>query len=111
MPKPSRNTGPVFTRGDAAKVLNVSTLTIANREKPKMDDEGNQIEKAKYPEPKRDMNNYRVYSLDDLMNLQLLTYGTIDTRPIVSILYDKGYRDMKQVGKIIEHALRRRMGK
>jgi len=111
MPKPSKNNEPIFTRGDVAKVLNVTPLTIANREKPKVDKEtGEEIEKAKYPEPKRDLNNYRVYTLNDLLNLQLLTYGTIDTRPIVSLLYDKGYRDMKQVGQIVEHALSRRKG-
>lgn len=99
MPKTSKNSEPVFTRGDVAKVLNVTPLTIANREKQK-----------KYPEPKRDLNNYRIYTLNDLLNLQHLTYDTIDTRPILSILYDKGYRDKRVLGQIIEQALARRKG-
>ena len=41
---------PIFTRSDLAQILNVSPLTIANREKSK-----------KYPNPKRDLNKYRIY--------------------------------------------------
>ena len=37
---------PIFTRSDVAQILNVSPLTVANREKTK-----------KYPVPKRDLNN------------------------------------------------------
>ncbi|HJS83786.1 MAG TPA: hypothetical protein VJ742_13235 [Nitrososphaera sp.] len=90
---------PTFTRGDIAKILNVTALTIRNREEAK-----------KYPQPKRDLNNYRIYTLNDVLNLQLLTYAAIDTRPIVSLLYDKGYRDPKQVSQILDRALSRRRG-
>lgn len=95
---------PLFTRGEVAKILNVTPLTIANREKPVNG------KPAKYPEPKRDLNNYRVYTLNDVLNLQLLTYHTIDTRPVMSVLYDKGWRDKKQLGHIMEQALSRRKG-
>ena len=83
-----------FTRGDVASILNVTSLTVANRESA-----------GKYPEPKRDINNYRIYTLNDVFNLQLLTYQAVDPRPIISVLYDKGYRDDKALSKIIDAAL------
>lgn len=88
---------PIFNRSDVAVILNVSSLTIANREKTK-----------KYPQPKRDMNNYRIYTLNDLFNLQLITYNHIDPKPIISILYDKGYKDTKLLGEMIDSVLSRR---
>ena len=63
---------PIFTRSELAQILNVSPLTIANREKSK-----------KYPNPKRDLNKYRIYTLNDVLNLQLLTYSYIDPKPII----------------------------
>lgn len=90
---------PIFTRGEVAKILNVTPLTIANREKCN-----------KYPEPKRDLNNYRIYTLNDVLNLQLLTYKALDPKPIISVLYDKGYRDTKELGKIMDSALSKKMG-
>ena len=60
---------PMFTRSEIAQILNVSSLTIANREK-----------NNKYPEPRRDMNSYRVYTLNDIFNLQLITYNLIDPK-------------------------------
>lgn len=99
MVKSKGGSEPIFTRGDIAKILNVTPLTISNREK-----------RGKYPEPKRDLNNYRVYTLNDVFNLQMLTYDRVDTRPILSLLYDKGWRDMKELGQLIEAALARRKG-
>jgi len=90
---------PVFTRGDVAKILNVSPLTIANREKSN-----------KYPQPNRDLNGYRIYSLNDVFNLQLITFRTIDQKPIISILYDKGFRDHKQIASILDAAMAKRQG-
>jgi hypothetical protein len=90
-------TDPVFTRSEVAQILNVSTLTIANREK-----------NNKYPEPKRDLNNYRIYSLNDIFNLQLITYNYIDPKPVISILYDKGYDDVKKLGAMIDNILSKR---
>lgn len=84
---------PLFGRGDVAKILNVTPLTIANRERAK-----------KYPLPKRDLNNYRVYTLGDVLHLQHLTYQDTDARPILSLLYDKGYRDMHQLVQMIDAA-------
>jgi hypothetical protein len=78
---------------------------VANREKPRPDGSP-----GKYPEEKRDLNNYRIYTLNDVLNLQHLTYGSLDTRPILSVLYDKGYRDHRQVGQLIEQAVSRRKG-
>lgn len=90
---------PVFTRKDVAQILNVHPLTIANRER-----------RRQYPEPKRDLNGYRLYSLNDVFNLQLRTYNAIDTRPIMSLLYDKGWRDTKQLSQVLDSALNRRKG-
>lgn len=90
-------TEPVFSRSEVAEILNITTLTISNREKNK-----------KYPQPKRDINNYRIYTLNDVFNLQLITYNAIDPKPIVSILYDKGYNDIKALGQMIDSALSKR---
>jgi len=89
---------PIFTRSELAEILNVSPLTIANREKSK-----------KYPPPKRDLNKYRIYSLNDVLNLQLITYSYIDPKPIISIMYDKGYKDTKFLGEMIDQALSKRV--
>lgn len=91
-------TEPVFSRAEVAEILNITTLTISNREK-----------NNKYPKPKRDINNYRIYTLNDVFNLQLLTYNAIDPKPIVSILYDKGYNDIKALGQMIDSALSKRV--
>lgn len=92
------STDPIFTRSELAQILNVSPLTIANREKNK-----------KYPSPKRDLNKYRVYTLNDVLNIQLITYSYIDPKPIISILYDKGYKDTKQLAEMIDQALSKRV--
>lgn len=90
---------PAFNRSEVAKILNVTTLTVANREKS-----------SRYPEPKRDLNNYRIYTINDVLNLQLLTYNHIDPKPIISVLYDKGYRDTKLLAEIIDEAMSNRVG-
>lgn len=90
---------PRFTRGEVAKILNVTPLTISNREKA-----------GKYPKPARDVNNYRVYSLNDVFNLQVITYRTLDPRPVISIMYDKGYRNFTEAQKIIDGAMSKRQG-
>jgi len=89
---------PMFTRSDVAQILNVSPLTVANREKTK-----------KYPVPKRDLNKYRIYNLNDVLNLQLITYSYIDPKPIISIMYDKGFKDKKILGEMIDQALSKRV--
>lgn len=98
MPK-SRSAIPSFNRSEVAKILNVSTLTVANREKS-----------LRYPNPKRDLNNYRIYTINDVLNLQLLTYNMIDPKPIISVLYDKGYKDTKLLAEIIDEAMSNRVG-
>lgn len=95
-----RYSDPSFTRSEVAEILNVTTLTISNREK-----------NSKYPSPRRDMNNYRIYTLNDVFNLQLITYNAIDPKPIISVLYDKGYDDVKLLGQMIDNALSKRTGK
>lgn len=82
---------PKFTRREVADILGVSPLTIANREK-----------RGQYPPPRRDLNNYREYSLREVFNLQILSFGYIDRRPIVSILFDKGFKDQKELGKLLD---------
>lgn len=93
------NVPPIFTRGELAKILKCAPLTIANREKSK-----------KYPSPDRDLNGYRIYSLNDVFNLQLITFNKLDPRPVVSIMYDKGYRDPKEIGKMVDEVLSRKRG-
>ena len=93
------NQEPIFTRSEISQILNVTTLTVSNREKNK-----------KYPLPRRDLNNYRIYTLNDVFNLQFITYSHIDPKPIISILYDKGYSDIKALGQMIDSALSKRTG-
>lgn len=88
---------PTFSRIEISHILNVSTLTVSNREKS-----------GKYPQPKRDLNKYRIYTLNDIFNLQLITYNHIDPKPIISILFDKGYKDPKIVSEMIDQVLSRR---
>lgn len=78
-------------------MLGVTVLTVYNREKS-----------GKYPKPKRDLNNYRVYTLNDLFNMQLATYNHIDPKPVISVLYDKGYANPRTVSQIIDEALSKR---
>lgn len=54
------------------------------------------------------MNSYRIYTLNDIFNLQLITYNLIDPKPVISILYDKGYRDTKFLGEMIDIVISRR---
>lgn len=91
---------PVFKRGQVASILGVDPQTIANREKSGV-----------YPKAKRDLiNNYRWYNLNDVLNLQIITFGSIDTRKILGVLYDMGYTDVKALGLLMEQALSRRKG-
>ena len=96
MPKPTNSlpADPTFSRGDVAKILNVTPQTIGNREK-----------KGDYPDPARDLNNYRTYSIEDVFNLQLISFNFIDPRPVLAMLYDKGYRDKNKVGKLLDKVL------
>lgn len=91
--------GLKFHRKDVAKILNVTTATIKNRE-----------DSGTYPAPSRDVNNYRIYDLGDIFKLQIITYGKIDPRPVISVLYDKGYRDQKEISKAIDKILSQSSG-
>lgn len=75
---------PLFLRHEVAKILNCTVLTMRNREKT-----------GKYPTAERNLNNnYRIYTFNDVCYLQYLTFGQIYLSPIVSVLYDKGYKDI-----------------
>lgn len=94
-----KDDNPIFTRGELARILNVTPLTVANRER-----------RGQYPLPRRDLNQYRIYNLQDVLHLQVLTYSRIDPRPIISVLYDKGYHDQKQVQALIDRYTRTKRG-
>lgn len=82
-------------RSDVATILNCSILTISNREK-----------KGIYPEPQRDPNNnYRKYTLQDIFELQMVTYGKLFLSPIVSVLFDNGHTNMNAVDAYIREEL------
>jgi hypothetical protein len=99
MPRAPKDPGPpVFHRSDVARILGVTPLTMTNRERS-----------GRYPPPRRDLNNYRVYNLNEVMNLQLLTYQLVDPRPIASVLFDKGWRDPKFVSQLLDAAMARRV--
>jgi DNA-binding transcriptional MerR regulator len=87
---------PLFSRGDVAKILQVTPATIANRER-----------KTLYPEPARDLNNKRIYSIEDILLLQVITYKKIDAKPIISIMHDKDYTDPKKVQILIDAAIKK----
>jgi len=89
---------PIFTRAEVSKILNISSLTLSNREKLN-----------KYPKARRDINNYRIYNLNEVFNLQLLTFDAIDPKPVVSVMYDKGYTDPKVLAQIIDSTLSKRV--
>lgn len=89
---------PQFRRGEVARILNVTPLTIANRERRQL-----------YPLPARSANGYRVYSLAEVFELQLLTFHRLDPAPVISVLWDKGFRDTKEVGQLIDRSLSRQV--
>jgi hypothetical protein len=51
-----------------------------------------------------------ILALNDVLNLQLITYNMIDPKPIISVLYDKGYKDTKLLAEIIDEAMSNRVG-
>lgn len=87
----------LFKRSEVSRMLGITVATIANRENS-----------GKFPVAKRDINNYRIYSLQDVMSLQLTSYGYINTVPLAEALYDKGYGSAKEVAQIIENAIQQR---
>lgn len=87
---------PVFTRGEVADILQVSTMTIYNREK-----------RGIYPKPSRDLNGYRVYSVEDVLLLQVISRSKIEPKLIASKLHDKGYYDTKIVENILDSAIKK----
>jgi DNA-binding transcriptional MerR regulator len=102
MPNPSNPyaSAPYFSRSDVAKILNCSVLTVRNQES-----------KGSFPEPQRAANNYRIYTIADVINLQFIYHKAYNFNAILSILWDKGYTDADQcrvwvVAAMEEHAKR-----
>lgn len=91
-------TTPTFSRNELANILGVTVQTIANREKRK-----------EYPTPKRQINKYRYYEIDDVLLLQMITFSKYDPMAIAEALYEKGYKDTKIVANMIDKALSRRI--
>lgn len=83
----------IFTRKAVAEILNCSRLTITNREK-----------KGIYPEPHRGENDYRYYTITDIFYMQYATRGSIAVAPVLSSLYDRGYRDPLVCKQMIDEA-------
>lgn len=84
---------PLFYRYDVAKILNCTPLTISNREKSKT-----------YPEPTRNSSNYRIYTIEDILELQYITYKRTYLSPIVAFLWDEGYTDVREVETMVNAA-------
>ena len=90
---------PLFHRGQVAKILGCVTRTISNREQSGI-----------YPEPRRSANGYRIYTIDDVLGLQILTHNMIDTRPIAAALYDMGWHDRRRIIRLIEESVKKMTG-
>lgn len=91
MPEGNR---PTFWISDAAKAA-------------KRSEEGIRYAESVHTIPNANRNhaNRRVYSLRDLMQLQLIMNREIDSQVLASILHDKGYDNLKQVNKLLSQAL------
>lgn len=94
--KKIKDISPFFSRGEIANILRVTTATIANREK-----------KGIYPLPTRDLNNRRIYTIDDVLRLQSISFKSIDPKPIISVLHDKGFDDIVATQHIIDEAIKK----
>lgn len=79
------SSAPYFTRSDVASILNCSVLTIRNQES-----------KGNFPPPQRAANNYRIYTIVDVIHLQYLYHKAYNLNAILSALWDKGYTDADQ---------------
>jgi DNA-binding transcriptional MerR regulator len=90
---------PLFKRAEVARMLGIGMRTVTRREAAK-----------KYPPARRDMNGYRTYSVNEVLNLQLLTYGQTNPRVIAEMLYEKHWSDPKTVAQLLDAAMARRMG-
>ena len=91
---------PEFSRGQVASILGINTQTIANREKS-----------GKYPEPKRDSNDFRCYTLEDVFALQMISNGAINPGSILDVMYDMGYRNQSKMTQILDETLNSYLGK
>lgn len=78
---------------EVCEILDVTRKTIYNRERS-----------GKYPQARRNASGYRIYTIDEVVALQLLTIGQVDPRRIASVLYDMGYTDPQWVSRTIAAA-------
>lgn len=88
------STPPTFTRGQLAKILGCSPLTISNQEK-----------KGTFPPPRRKSNGYRSYSLTDVLLVQLQYLKEIQPAPIYAVLWNMGYTSGPDIKKWIQDSL------
>lgn len=86
--------GPTFTIGDAARALDVNISTVRENERL-----------ANIPKARRSAGDQRIYSLYELIQLQLIMRQHIDTTVLASLLYDKGYTNVKQVDRMLNKAI------
>ncbi len=84
-----------FTRSSVAKILGISTQTIANREK-----------RGVYRPAQRGENKYRYYNLHDVFKLQEDNEGQYYVGPILVVLWDLGYRDASVCKAVLDDAIR-----
>lgn len=87
---------PLFSRGEVAKILRVVPITIANRET-----------KGIYPTPTRDLNQRRIYTIEDILLLQVISFGKIEPSSIMTLLHDKGYKNPKEAAALIDNAIKK----
>lgn len=87
------NSQLVFTISDLAKALNRSENSIRYSE-----------QSHTIPLAARSESNQRVYSLRDMMHLQLILNQTVDMKSLAEALQEKGYKSTKQIDKMLTQA-------
>ena len=85
----------LFTTSEAAEFLGVCSETLRRREA-----------RGAYPKPRRDNNNYRQYTLTDLVRLYRATFGTLDRVAITNLaaLLVKRGVEAEEAAKLIGRA-------
>lgn len=88
------NSQLVFSISDLAKALNRSENSIRYSE-----------QSHTIPLAARTESNQRVYSLRDMMHLQLILNQTVDMKSLAEVLQEKGYKNTKQIDKMLNQVL------
>lgn len=89
----SDNSQLVFSISDLAKALNRSENSIRYSE-----------QSHTIPLASRTESNQRVYSLRDMMHLQLILNQAVDMKSLAEALQEKGYKSSKQINKMLNQA-------